>query len=326
MNEIDLRKIDLNLLVAFEALMVERSVTRAAERLGRTQSAVSHALARLRAQLGDPLLVKVGRGMEPSPVALALIDQVRPILRNIEQVLRPKIAFDSKTSTRSFRLAIPDVALTLFPRLVQRTSAAAPGIGLEWVAPNDRMLLDVADGQIDLAFTRSQPSLPEGVAAEEVGVIGWSCFVRRGHPALASWGADSWSAWPHVAVRIGNRPSPIDLAAAAAGLQRRVGAWVPQFSAIAPLLATTEMIATAPAIVMVDALRQFDLVAVPVPLQVDEMPHMIFWSARLAQEPDLAWLRGHAKHVLKQAIREAALAFPQNRSAAPVRTLKTKRS
>src|ERR1043165_6952925 len=87
MNEIDLRRFDLNLLVVFEMLMLERGVTRAAERLGRTQSAVSHSLSRLREQLGDPLLVRGGRGMEPTAFALDLIDQARPILRSIQRVL-----------------------------------------------------------------------------------------------------------------------------------------------------------------------------------------------------------------------------------------------
>src|SRR6266516_2543833 len=79
MNEIDLRRFDLNLLVVFEVLMIERNVTRAAERLGRTQSAVSHSLARLRQQLGDPLLLKGARRMEPTPFALKLLDEAQPI-------------------------------------------------------------------------------------------------------------------------------------------------------------------------------------------------------------------------------------------------------
>jgi DNA-binding transcriptional LysR family regulator len=316
MNEIDLRKIDLNLLVVFEALMVERSVTRAAERIGRTQSAVSHALARLREQLDDPLLVKVGRGMEPSPAALKLTEQVHRILRDIERALRPDAAFDPKTSTRHFRLALPDVASTLFPRLVARLSVEAPAIVLEWIRPSDRMFLDVAEGAIDLAFTRTYPNLPEGVATEDVGVIGWSCFLRRGHPALADWNVESWGAWPHVVVRIGNRPSPVDLAAAAAGVKRRVGAWVPQFSAVAPLLADSDFIATAPAIAMVDAVQQFDLVAAPVPLPVETMPHMMYWSRRLAQEAGLVWLRDHLREVLKELLREAAVAFGQSQGVA----------
>ena len=89
MNEIDLRRFDLNLLVVFDVLMAERSVTRAAERLGRTQSAVSHSLARLRHGLGDPLLLKGNRRMEPTPFALALLEQAQPILRSLQRMLTP---------------------------------------------------------------------------------------------------------------------------------------------------------------------------------------------------------------------------------------------
>src|SRR5512144_1109860 len=117
MHEIDLRSIDLNLLVVFEVLMSERSVTRAAERLGRTQSAVSHSLARLRRQLGDPLLLKGARRMEPTAFALELLEQARPILRSLQRVLSPRRTFQPRTSRRVFRLAAPDFALALFTDL-----------------------------------------------------------------------------------------------------------------------------------------------------------------------------------------------------------------
>src|SRR5262245_21852258 len=103
MNEIDLRRFDLNLLVVFEVLLAERGVTRAAARLGRTQSAVSHALARLRRQLSDPILVKGGKGMQPTPFALDFLQEVRPILARIQGALSPRHSFDPAASRRIFR-------------------------------------------------------------------------------------------------------------------------------------------------------------------------------------------------------------------------------
>src|SRR5712664_1672289 len=120
MNEIDLRRFDLNLLAIFEMLMRERSVTRAAERLGRTQSAVSHSLSRLREQFGDPLLVKGGLRMQPTAFALDLIEQARPMLGGIQRVLSPQHVFDPTISRRVFRLAAPDFMLTLFADLLCR--------------------------------------------------------------------------------------------------------------------------------------------------------------------------------------------------------------
>lgn len=127
MSKIDLRRVDLNLLLLFEVLMLEGSVSNTADQLGRTQSAVSHALARLREQLGDPLLVKVGGRMQPSPYALELMQEIRPILRSIERVLSPREAFDPAASTRRFRLAVPDMGTHLFPHLMQRVHQEAPG-------------------------------------------------------------------------------------------------------------------------------------------------------------------------------------------------------
>src|SRR5436305_7058525 len=101
-HPIDLRRFDLNLLIVFEVLMAERSVTRAAERLGRTQSAVSHSLSRLRGELGDPLLVKGGVRMQPTAFALDLIEQTRPMLKGIQRLLSPRYVFDHASSQRVF--------------------------------------------------------------------------------------------------------------------------------------------------------------------------------------------------------------------------------
>ena len=115
--------------------MRERSVTRAAERLGRTQSAVSHSLSRLRDQLGDPLLIKGGKRMEPTAIALEFIEQVRPLLRGIERVLSPRHRFEPASSRRVFRLAAPDFALALFTDLLADLRAEAPGVSVEWTGP-----------------------------------------------------------------------------------------------------------------------------------------------------------------------------------------------
>ena len=135
MIEIDLRQLDLNLLVTFEVLMSEGSVTRAATRLSRTQSAVSHALGRLREQVGDPLLVKADGRMRPSPFALNLIEEVRPILRNIQRVVAPPEPFDPATSTRVFRIAAPAFS-ALVSAVFRRVHALAPHVSLQWMPPN----------------------------------------------------------------------------------------------------------------------------------------------------------------------------------------------
>ena len=163
MNEIDLRRFDLNLLVVLDVLVAERSVTRAAERLSRTQSAVSHSLSRLRDQLGDPLLIKTGSGMQPTEFAVDFAEQARPILRGIRRVLSPRHVFDPATAQRIFRLAAPDFAQALFTSLLTQVRKEAPGVSIEWTALRDPMLLEVAEGQIDVAIAPAQLRLPQGI-------------------------------------------------------------------------------------------------------------------------------------------------------------------
>src|ERR1700741_2119067 len=155
MNEIDLRRFDLIFVFVFKVLRSKRCVTRAAERLGRTQSAVSHSLSRLREQFGDPLLTKGGARMQPTALALDLIEQARPMLGGIKRVLAPQNVFDPKTSNRLFRLAAPDFMRALFTGLMGRLASEAPGVGLEWTAPREPTLLDVAEGLIDIALVPS---------------------------------------------------------------------------------------------------------------------------------------------------------------------------
>lgn len=314
MHEIDLRKVDLNLLVTFDVLMDERNVTRAAERLGRTQSAVSHALSRLRDQLGDPLMVKMGGGMAPSPFAERLVEEVRPILNSIRRVLAPPHPFDPATSRRKFRIAIADVAPSLIPELMSTLQREAPGVVLEWVAEEPQTPLQVAEGQVDVAFVASAVDLPPGVAAEEAGELHWMTFARKNHPAIESWGAAAWERWPHVIAGIGNRlQSPVIGAVGGMPGKRTVAARVPNFSAVPPLLAQTDLLATLPAIVMDDALERFGLCALPPPIPLRPFPHRFIWSARLANDPAIRWIRAMLTRVFAGVLERSDLKFADQR-------------
>lgn len=300
MKEIDLRRFDLNLLVVFEVLMIERSVTRAAERLGRTQSAVSHSLQRLRSQLGDPLLIKGGVRMQPTPFALELIEQARPMLRGIQRVLSPRHVFDPASSQRVFRLAAPDFMMTLFIDLMARLRKEAPGVSVEWTAPREPTPLDVAEGQIDIAIVPAELRLPDGATSESVGALEWRCFGRQGHQAFSQWGPDTWAKWPHLVVRVGDSlTSPVNVAASAARLGRTIAGWVPHFSAIAPVLARSDLIATLPAIAMEETLHPYHLESREVPFPIAPLPHAMIWSTGRNNDPDIAWLRDRLRPIIK---------------------------
>lgn len=308
MNDIDLRKLDLNLLVTFDVLMDEGNVTRAAERLGRTQSAVSHSLARLRGQLGDPLLVRVGGRMTPSPFAEKLVEDVRPILHSIQRVLAPVEAFDPATSKRRFRIAIADIAPSLFPELMSRLQHEAPGVTVEWVAEEPQTPLEIATGQIDIAFVAAAVALPQGLASGDLIGIKWSTFARKNHPAIESWDADAWSRWPHVIAGIGNRlQSPVTSVADDMPRKRTVAARVLNFSAVPRLLARTDFLATLPAIAMDDSLERFGLCALPPPVPLKPFPHRFIWSSRLANEPAIRWIRTTLLEVFAEVIERSDL-------------------
>jgi DNA-binding transcriptional LysR family regulator len=301
MSKIDLRRFDLNLLVVFDVLMVERSVTRAADRLGRTQSAVSHSLSRLREQFGDPLLVKGGVRMQPTAFALDLIEQARPMLGGIQRVLSPQHGFDPESSRRVFRLAAPDFMLTLFADLLCRLRAEAPSVSVEWTAPREPTLLDVAEGLIDIAIVPAELRWPQAIAGEAVGALGWRCFGRSGHAAFSDWGRDSWARWPHLVVRVGDSlTSPVNVAAAAAGLERTIAGWVPNFSAIAPVLAGSELLATLPAVAMTETLHAYRLDSEQVPFPIAPLPHAMVWCNGRSRDAGLIWLRDRLRPIVKR--------------------------
>jgi DNA-binding transcriptional LysR family regulator len=292
MNDFELDRLDLNLLVTFEVLMTEGSVTRAAARLRRTPSAISHSLARLRDQIGDPLLVKVGSGMAPSPFARKLVEDVRPILRSIQRVIAPPEPFDPATSTRMFRLAIADFAPTLLPRVISEVQRRAPGARVEWLAPNRETMSAIAESQIDLALVASSVAIPEGVQRAPAGELHSVTFARKGHPAIASWGAAAWSRWPHIQVQLGEGVrSVVESAAEEHGLRRTIGASLPNFSQIPALLSQTNLLATMTPLVIDDAMDRFALCALEPPIPIKPTPFSFVWSCRLENDPGGRWLR-----------------------------------
>jgi DNA-binding transcriptional LysR family regulator len=307
MHEINLGRLDLNLLVTFEVLMTEGSVTRAAAQLGRTQSAVSHSLARLREQLGDPLLVKIGSGMAPSPFAQSLIEDVRPILRSIQRIVSPPEPFEPATSKRAFRLAIADFAPTLLPRVISEVQRLAPGVSVEWVAPSAQTMTAIAESQLDLALFTSSVAVPEGVQRASAGDLHSVTFARKGHPAIASWGAKAWSRWPHIQVQLGERgKSDVAKAADEHGVKRTIGASVPNFSQVPALLAQTNLLATMTPLAMDGAMQRFGLRALEPPIPIRLTSFSFVWSFRLANDPGSRWFRTLAMNAYRELQRDVA--------------------
>jgi DNA-binding transcriptional LysR family regulator len=300
MNEIDIRQLDLNLLVTLEALLRWRSVTRAAQELRKTQSAVSHALARLRGAFDDRLLVP-GRGeMALTPRAEGLREPLGQALQQIRGLWRDPGTFDPGTTRRGFSLACVDALGALAPGLLRWFRHEAPEARLELSprAVSDRALA-LESGQIDLLL-----DLPlgggEGFRQEAVGELSWMSFVRADHPLLQGpLTLDRWASWPCVMVSTGSSsPSMIDEALRVYGLERPVRATVPGFLLAPHVVAHSDLIVTAPHVLAPLAVGLMGLRALRPPLTLPTPEVVLTWHVRWQDDPAHRWFReGVAREV-----------------------------
>lgn len=290
MSEIHLRNVDLNLLVVLDVLLRERSVTRAAERLHVTRSAVSHALGRLREVFGDELLVRDGRRMRPTLRAEGLAETLPRVLQQLERALAGPDPFRPDASTRTFRLAAPDFIAPLVPQLLRDVGRAAPGVRVELVPFSRTAIRELAEGRYDALIAPSGIE-HEGLRGEPLGRWAWGVFGRRDHPAFEDWSLEAWSAYPHLQIRTSvlRGQGPIDRRAAQQGIERVVGAVVPHFTMAAPILAQTNLLLTVPSIIMSRAAQAYDLERHDAPLDLPPMGLSLFRSAAVGDEPGVRW-------------------------------------
>ncbi len=312
MNEIDLTRVDLNLLVVFESLMETRSVTLTADRIGRTQSAVSHALARLREQLDDPVLVRVGGKMHPSPFAEAIIEDVRAILRSIRRVIAPRSLFDPGQSDRVFRIAMPTLTKVI-AEVSARVEAEAPRVKIEWLPAHHDVYAALSDGLIDLAHLGGEPRLPDGLGQQIMEPFSWVTFARQGHPAARDWGLDAWRRYPHVMVNVTRSQNPFPVTPSAEAGERRVSAMIGDSAGIASLLASSDFLATFPAVLLAWDMEAHGLIAMKPPVDLGPVLVRFFWSSRLANDAGGIWIRSIVIEAYRrlQAEAEAKLAAPR---------------
>ncbi|MBU3000867.1 LysR family transcriptional regulator [Roseovarius nubinhibens] len=317
MNEIDLHRVDLNLLVVFEVLMETRSVTATAQKIGRTQSAVSHSLARLRDQLGDPLLVRVGGKMQPSPYAEMIIADVRPILRSIRRVITPRDLFDPATSDRIFRIAMPTLTKVI-AEVSARVEAEAPHVKIEWLPAHRDVYAALSEGLIDLAHLGGEPRLPDGLEQQVMEPFSWVTFARRDHPACADWGLEAWRRYPHLMVNVTqSMQNPFPVAAQDDPGSRRVSAMIGDSAGVASLLAKTDFLATFPAILLAWDMEAFGLRALRPPVDLGSVLVRFFWSARLANDAGGSWIRSIVIESYRRVQAEAEAKLSSERVIAP---------
>jgi DNA-binding transcriptional LysR family regulator len=304
MNEVQLHRIDLNLLVVFEVLMDERSVSLAARRLFKTPSAISHSLSRLREQTGDPLMVMVAGRMEPSPYAFRLIEDVRPILQSVRRAMQRDDSFDPTASHRMFRVAMP-VVPALVPRATARVQELAPDVGIDWLQFGERTYADVAAESIDLVLHSSDTPLPEGLSGKVMPTLTRYTYARSGHPALENWTQQAWIDWPHVLVgSTHGTPETVSERIAKLGVERRIGARVTDYAHIAPLLAATNMLTNQVAVMLADDLDRYDIHILRPPMSLPDFTFRWVWNTRLTADPGSQWFRAILMTCLDDLITE----------------------
>jgi DNA-binding transcriptional LysR family regulator len=295
-HHLQLGAIDLNLLVVLDALLAERHVTRAAARVGLTQSAASHALARLRGLLGDPLLIRGPTGaMLPTARADALAPALRAALAGLQAALRGEAPFDPATARRTFRIATTDYAeLILLPPLVAVLAREAPGCDL-WVhAVADDPAAALAAGSYDCAVAvwRGR-GWPAGIYERKLFDDGFTCVVRRGHPlarqrlTLARYQAQS-----HLLIAPRSTSgSYVDDALAALGRSRRIAVAVPHFLVAPHVIASSDLIVTLAARIARAFIAPLGLVALAPPLELPGFTSSLVWHERTQRDPGQRWLR-----------------------------------
>ncbi|WP_017760623.1 LysR family transcriptional regulator [Pseudacidovorax intermedius] len=290
----DLKQLDLNLLLVFNQLLAERSVSGAARALGLSQPAVSNALARLRKAMGDELFLRTSRGMEPTPRATQLAEPVAAALQLLQGALRQDQGFDPATSSRAFTIGMTDIGEIYFlPTLMDALAEAAPGVTVSTVRNTAVQLKDEMEtGHVDLALGL-MPQLRTGFFQRRLFTQRYVCLMRQGHPLdKRRIGLREFSAAEHlVVVSAGTGHGVVEDELARQGIERRVRLTVPHFVALGHILAGTDMIATVPERLAQRMAGPFGLRWLSHPAPLPEIGIHLLWHARLHREPANQWLR-----------------------------------
>jgi LysR family transcriptional activator of mexEF-oprN operon len=290
----NLSRLDLNLLVAFDALLTERSVTRAASRVGLGQSAMSHNLARLRSLFDDELLTRSAEGMRPTPRAMALADPVRVTLAQIQSAVLERETFEPSTARRVFRIGLADsIEVALVPALMERLQAAAPGVSLRLRSTNRLSILEELDtGTLDL-----------GIGVFEHGQIhhkrrplytdSFLCLFSPEQLGLKPpISLKDYLRWPHVLTSLADDArGVVDDALAKRKHKRSIVMTTPGFLAVPFIVRRAPVITTMPSRLARYFSEAFGLATSPVPVDLPSFTISLLWHASFDHDPGHQWLR-----------------------------------
>lgn len=302
---------DLNLLPIFVALMEERSVTRAAERLGMTQPALSNALSRLRIMLQDQLFVRERYGIQPTPIALELAPTIAEALARLDDAVLGQQGFDPAQAERLFTIA-PNgyVEFVLVPAIVARLQKVAPGIKLR-LTPygNDLVETGVVSGTTALVMGRVIDP-PDNLVVQHLMDEGLACAVRADHPDVGdAMTREQFETMKHVnIVPPGRMRAGLFQALAQQQLKRDVAISVTNFFAVAEMVAVTDYCATLPSLICKRLTQDPRLKILPAPVDLGSFPVEMAWHIRYRHDPAHRWLRSFITEVITELKGQTATA------------------
>jgi len=284
---------DLNLLLTLDVLLTEGSVAKAARRLRLSPSARSRALSRLRETTGDPLLVRAGRGLVPTPRAQELRERVAQVVQEAQAVLRPVEVLDLKTLVRTFTLRTSEgFAESFGPELIDRVAEQAPGVRLRFVQKPDKDSTPLRQGTVDLETAVVDSAIGPEVRTQflfrdrYVGVVRQTHALNQGEITIARYAQGR-----HIIVsRPGLDKGPIDEALAIFGIEREVITIVSGFATAVALARASDLIASVPER-HTEALRA-GMFSFPLPVTLPEITISLLWHPRMDADPAHRWLRG----------------------------------
>ena len=295
----NIRSFDLNLLLAFESLMMEKNVTRAARRSGLSQPAMSNALARLRRIFDDPLLVRTPEGMKPTPVAQSLMAPVSAALDGLRAALEERPAFDAVASRRTFHMLANDYAeIALLAPMIEELHAKAGGLTLKidrprslFQPPTPSSLADSFD--LAIGFFPDALSLDASLRSEFLWEERNVCIAREGHPSIRGrLTLRQYAAAHHVAVFYKSEgPGVIDILLQQKGHARRSVILVPHFASVAFMVGASDLIATLPERLALEFNKKLKLQVLPVPIAIPPFRLVMIWHERSHTDPAHIWLR-----------------------------------
>jgi len=290
----ELKDVDLNLLVVFEHLLRERTVSGAARTLDLSQPAVSNALARLRRLFDDELFVRSSKGMLPTPLAQDLAEPVAYALESLQMALSQKVSFDPMRSDRAFRIAMTDIGEVHFiPRLMGALREHAPGVAVSTVRNTAVDLgAEMSLGRVDLAVG-PLPELGSEFFQRRLFRQRYVCMFRPGHPMdKAEITMQDFEQAEHVVVTAaGSGHARVDEILARSGVQRNIRLRVPHFAALADIVASTDLVATVTETFAKRSAAFFGLRSIRHPFDLPEVQINLFWHARYHRDPASQWLR-----------------------------------